>query len=125
MSRVISLLTVFLFGIISSELEAQTIVSDKLTMEIAEKKGIENNPELQYLLKSIDANKAVQLQSGLISNPEFGLDVENIFGSGDLSGFSGSEITASLSQNFQLAGKVRKREKVAEIFSKKQINDLQ
>ena len=115
MRRVISLLTVFLFGIITSEMESQTMVSNVLTIEIAEKKGIENSPELQYLLKNIDANKAVQLQSGLISNPEFGLDVENIFGSGDLSGFSGSEITASLSQNFQLAGKIGKREKVAEI----------
>ncbi len=115
MCKIMSLLTVILFGIITSEIESQTIVGSELTMEIAEKKGIKNNPELQYLLKNIDANKALQLQSGLISNPEFGLDVENIFGSGDLSGFSGSEITASLSQNFQLAGKISKREKVAEM----------
>jgi len=115
MRREMSLLAVILLGIITSEIEAQSVVSNELTMEIAEKKGIENNPDLQYLLKNISANKAVQLQSGLISNPELELEAENIFGSGDLSGFSGSEITASLSQNIQLAGKISKREKVAEM----------
>lgn len=115
MCRVISLLAVVLFGIITSKIDAQSKVSNELTMVIAEKKGIENNPELKYLLKNIDASKAIKIQSGLISNPELGIEVENIFGSGDLSGFSGSEITASISQNIQLAGKISKREKVAEL----------
>jgi len=110
-----SLLAAILFVIILADLEAQSNVSNKLTMENAEKNGIENNPELQYLLKNIDANKAIKIQSGLISNPELGLEAENILGSGELSGFNGSEITATLSQNFQLAGKISKREKVAEI----------
>jgi len=66
MRREMSLLAVILLGIITSEIEAQSVVSNELTMEIAEKKGIENNPDLQYLLKNISANKAVQLQSGLI-----------------------------------------------------------
>ena len=84
MCRVMSLLALLLFGIVISEIEAQANVSNKLTMEHAEKNGIENNPELQYLLKNIDANKAVKIQSGLISNPELGLEAENILGSGEL-----------------------------------------
>ncbi len=115
MRRVMSLLALLLLGIIISEIEAQSNVNNELTMEIAEKIGIKNNPELQYLVQNIDVRKAVKLQSGLLSNPELGLEAENIFGTGDFSGFSGSEITASLSQNFQLAGKISKREMVAEI----------
>ena len=53
------------------------------------------------------------------------MGLKNIFGSGELSGFSGSEITASLSQNIQLAGKISKREKVAEIDKDERIRQLE
>ena len=108
-------LALVLFGLFTSGIVAQTKDSNYLTMETAVNKAIENNPELKTLLKNIDASKAVKLQSGLMPNPELELEVENIFGSKDFSGFSGSEITASLSQNILLAGKISKLENVAEM----------
>lgn len=104
------LITIFVLDI-----SAQAKVIEQLTIKTAVNKAIENNPELQALMKNIDASKAVKLQSGLMPNPELGLEVENIFGGKDFSGFSGSEITASLSQNILLAGKISKLENVAKI----------
>ena len=115
MHRVMCILALVLFGLFTSGMVAQTKDSNYLTMETAVNKAIENNPELKTLLKNIDASKAVKLQSGLMPNPELELEVENIFGSKDFSGFSGSEITASLSQNILLAGKISKLENVAEM----------
>ncbi|NOG97727.1 MAG: TolC family protein [Ignavibacteriae bacterium] len=76
--------------------------------------AIKNNPELQMLRMEVSAREAAKLQSGLSPNPEFEIEAENILGSDDLRGFSGSEITAKMSQNFLLAGKLSKSEKVAE-----------
>lgn len=115
MHKILCVIALVLFGLITSKIEAQIKVNEQLTIENAVNKAIENNPELKRLVKSIEANKAIKLQSGLISNPEFGLEVENIFGNKDFNGFSGSEITASLSQNILLAGKISKLENVAEM----------
>ncbi len=115
MQKIISVLAVVLLGFLTSEIKAQTKVGEQLTMETAVNKAIENNPELQTLLKNIDANKAIKLQSEIMPNPEFGLEAENIFGSNNFSGFKSSEVTASLSQDILLAGKIRKRTQVAEM----------
>jgi len=115
MHRVMCIFALVLVGLFISEMRAQTKVNEQLTMETAVNKAIENNPELKTLLKKIDASKAVKLQSGLMPNPELGLEAENILGTKDFSGFSGSELTASLSQDILLAGKISKREKVAEM----------
>jgi len=109
------ILTVILFGLFAKEIIAQNKDGEQLTMEAAVSRAIENNPKLKTLLKSIDARKAIKLQSGLMPNPELGVEAENIFGSNDFSGFKGGEMTASLSQEILLAGKISKREKVAEM----------
>ncbi len=114
MHRVMCILAITIFGLFTSGVKAQTKSDTFLTIEMAVNKTIENNPELKVLLKNIAANKAIKLQSGLIPNPEFGLEAENILGGNDFSGFSGSEITASISQNILLAGKISKLEKVAD-----------
>ena len=85
--------------------------NNELTIENAVKKGIENNYELQILLKAIDASESLKIQNSLYPNPEFAIEAENILGSNDFSGFRGSEITASLSQNILLAGKISKLKK--------------
>lgn len=53
------------------------------------------------------------LQAALRPNPELALEVENFAGSGDLSGFSGSEFTLSVAQLFELGGKRSNRREVA------------
>ncbi len=114
MHRVMCILVIAIFSLFTSGLNGQSKRDTILTIEMAVNKTIEHNPELKVLKKNIAANKAVKLQSGLMPNPEFGLEAENIFGNNDFSGFRGSEITASISQNILLAGKISKLEKIAD-----------
>ncbi len=101
-----------LFSLLSLSTNGQT--NGELTIEKAVSLAVKNNPELQTLRYEMDALEAAKLQSGLMPNPEFEVEAENILGSKDFNGFDNSEITAVLSQDILLAGKISKRVKVAE-----------
>ena len=101
-----------LFSLLSLSINGQT--NGELTIEKAVSLAVKNNPELQTLRYEMDALEAAKLQSGLMPNPEFAVEAENILGSKDFNGFDNSEITAVLSQDILLAGKISKRVKVAE-----------
>lgn len=87
----------------------------KLSLNEAVEMSVKNNAELKVYRSEIKALGAVVLQSGLNPNPELEVEAENILGNEDFSGFKGSEITAKISQNILLAGKISKREKIAEL----------
>ncbi len=114
MHKLMCILTVVLLSVLAFHVKAQSVSGDSLTINAAVNTAIENNPELQVLLKKIEASKAIKIQSGLMPNPEFGLEAENILGNNDFEGFRGSEITATVSQNILLAGKINKLEKIAD-----------
>ncbi len=111
MHRVMCIVFV-LFSLLSLSTNGQT--NGELTIKKAVSLAVQNNPELKTLRYEIDALEAVKLQSGLLPNPEFEIEAENILGSKDFNGFDNSEITAVLSQDILLAGKISKRVKVAE-----------
>lgn len=111
MHRVMCIVFV-LFSLLSLSTNGQT--SGKLTIEKAVSLAVQNNPELKTLRYEMDALGAAKIQSGLMPNPEFEVEAENILGSKDFNGFDNSEITAVLSQDILLAGKISKRVKVAE-----------
>lgn len=115
MHKVMCILTIISLLFLSSALSAQRMDNNELTIENAVNKGIKNSYELQILLKAIDASEALKMQNSLYPNPEFAIVAENILGSNGFSGLRGSEITASLSQNILLAGKLSKLEKVSEV----------
>ncbi|MCF7958820.1 MAG: TolC family protein [Phycisphaerae bacterium] len=77
-----------------------------------------HNPELKAFSYSIRAAEARHLQAGLRPNPELGIDVEDVGGSGDRSGFDAAETTIQISQLFDLSGKVEKLHKVASFDTK-------
>ena len=72
-----------------------------------------HNPELRIFSLETRAAQARQLQAGLWPNPEIGVEVENVGGTGEISGFDGAETTIQLSQLIELGGKSQKRKKVA------------
>jgi len=114
MHRFMCLFTAFLLSFSIPNLQAQIVKENTLTLEKAVNIAINNNPILLIFQKNIEVSKAKRIQSGLMPNPEFGFEAENILGSKSFSGFKGSEITASVSQNILLAGKISKLEKVAD-----------
>src|SRR5690606_38066321 len=111
MHKAVCIISAVLFGLFKITVYGQT--SGELTIEKAVSLAVQNNPELKTLRYEIDALKAAKLQSGLMPNPEFEVEAENILGSKDFNGFNNSEITAVLSQDILLAGKISKRVKVA------------
>jgi len=112
MHKTVFIISAVVFGLFTITIYGQT--SGELTIEKAVSLAIQNNPELKTLRYEIDALEAVKLQSGLMPNPEFEVEAENILGSKDFNGFDNSEITAVISQDILLAGKIDKRVKVAE-----------
>lgn len=74
-----------------------------------------HNPELRAFSWEVRASQARTLQAGLRPNPELGLDVEAVGGTGERSGFDGSETTLQLSQLVELGDKRGKRTKVASV----------
>ena len=64
-----------------------------------------HNPRLASVAWEIRVREAGALQAGRRPNPEVSLEVENFAGSGDASGFGGSETTISLSQLLERGGK--------------------
>jgi len=77
-----------------------------------------NNPALRAFSLEVRAAEARALQAGLLPNPEFGLEVEDVAGSGDRAGFKGSETTLQIGQLIELGGKPWKRRNVAQFEAK-------
>jgi len=73
------------------------------------------NPELAAFSWEIRVREARTLQAGLRPNPEIGLEVENVAGSGAFNGTRGAETTLALGQLIELGGKRMKRRRVAEL----------
>jgi len=100
---------------IDQEYEKETISSkqDTLTMSDAIQLALLKSPELHSYSIEIRAREARTLQESFAPNPEIAFEVENFAGSGELSGLSGSEITLSVGQLIELAGKRDKRTRAA------------
>ncbi|MHC4097576.1 MAG: TolC family protein [Planctomycetota bacterium] len=72
-----------------------------------------HNPELKVFSLETRASQARELQAGLWPNPKIEVEVENVGGTGELSGFDSAETTIFLSQLIELGDKRTKRTKLA------------
>ena len=84
-----------------------------LTLRDALALALTENPELAPFAWQARANEARILQAGLRLNPELGLQVEDVLGTGDFSGGQEAQITLQLSQVIELGGKRAARTEVA------------
>ena len=84
-----------------------------LTLRRALSLTLMKNPVLKAYSLETRAADARALQAGLRPNPELGIEVENVGGSGALSGFDSAETTIAISQLIELGNKAEKRRKVA------------
>ena len=74
-----------------------------------------NNPKLKAFSWDFRASEARQLQASLWPNPELEVEVEEVGGSDERSGFDGAETTIQLSQLIEMGGKRSKRTKLASL----------
>jgi outer membrane protein, heavy metal efflux system len=84
-----------------------------LTLREALALALTENPELASFAWQARANEARILQAGLRLNPELGLQVEDVLGTGDFSGGKEAQITLQLSQVIELGGKRAARTELA------------
>ena len=75
---------------------------------------LEKSPALSQYPYRVRAAEAMALQAGLIPNPELSLELENVAGSGELSGADAMEATLALSQVIEMGGKREQRRQVGE-----------
>jgi cobalt-zinc-cadmium efflux system outer membrane protein len=86
-----------------------------ITLRDALALALMHNPELKAFSWDVRVSEARKLQAGLWPNPELDVEMENVGGSGELSGFDGAQTTIQLSQLIELGGKIDKRVKVASL----------
>jgi len=86
-----------------------------ITLRKALALALMHNPELKAFSWDIRISEARQLQAGLWTNPELEVEVEEVGGPGDRSGFDAAETTIVLSQLIEMGNKVKKRVKVASL----------
>jgi len=106
--------------------------TDVITLPQALALALLQNPELSAFAWEVRAAEARTLQAGLRPNPELGLDVENLAGTGAFRGGRSAETTLRLSQVIELGGKRSRRLRVAALehdlaawdYEKKRINVL-
>ncbi|MCA1796349.1 MAG: TolC family protein [Geobacteraceae bacterium] len=98
---------------ISRANETEIAFVEELSVGGALARTLKYSPSLAAYDWRIRAREAAALQAGLFPNPELSMEVENVFGSGELSGTDAAETTALLSQMIELGGKRVKRREVA------------
>lgn len=85
-----------------------------LTLEQALEEAAARSPAIIAARARAEAAEARVRQAGFRVNPELSVEVENFAGSGELSGFRGTETTVALSQQLDLAGRRPARVAVAQ-----------
>lgn len=89
--------------------------SGVVTLRDALALAVSRNPELAIYPYELRAADARALQAGLWPNPELEIEIEEVGGTGDRSGFDGAETTVRIDQPIELGGKRAKRVRVAQL----------
>jgi len=87
--------------------------AEALTLQSALALALEENPLLQTFSWQERANEARGLQAGLFPNPQLGLEVEDVLGTGTFQGGQEAQTTLQLSQVIELGGKRKARREAA------------
>lgn len=86
----------------------------EITLDQATPRGLQLNPARAGGSHAVSIAEARVTQAGLLPNPEFELETENVGGSGAFNGFNAAESTVVISQPIPLGGKRVRRRAVAE-----------
>lgn len=84
-----------------------------LSLNNAIKRGLEYSPLLQALTKDIAIAHSQLKQAGLQTNPEIGMQIENIAGSNNYGGVEAVQTTYDIAQEYQLKDKINARRNIA------------
>lgn len=93
-----------------------TNVNAKEPLELAQAltKALAEHPQLQTYPYTLRAIEGEQLQASFTPNPELGVQLENVLGTGELNGISAGQVTVTLGQLIELGGKQNQRVAVSQ-----------
>lgn len=83
--------------------------ASQIDLQDALQKTLKQSPALQTLPYQLRLTEAERLQAGFRPNPEMGVSLENVAGTGSSQGFDNAELTLSLSQLIEMGDKRAKR----------------
>ncbi len=86
-----------------------------ITLRQALALALMHNPELKAFSWDVRVSEARRLQASLWPNPELEVEVEEVGGSGERSGFDGAETTIQLRQLIEMGDKSGKRTRLASL----------
>ncbi len=104
------------FAVPEGSIEITKDPGEPITLQKALSLALTKNPALDVFSLEQRVREARALQSGLLPNPELEIMVEDIAGSGNFNGFSGSQTTIQLSQLVELGGKRSARLRANDLF---------
>lgn len=84
-----------------------------LTLDDAIATALAQSPNLKAYDSAVRAAQGVTAQAGLWSNPELGIEAENIAGRTPYKGINSAEMTYGISQELQVGGKLSAQKKIA------------
>lgn len=93
----------------TNETPESALLTGAITLRDALAYALTHNPDLTAFSFEVRAAEARALQAGLPPNPEIEVEVEEVGGTGERSGFDSAETTIQLSQLIELGGKRDKR----------------
>lgn len=85
-----------------------------MSLDTAIRRAVIAAPSLRSRTEEITGSIAAIRQAGVKPNPEIDLDLEDILGSGDFSGFESSQTTLGIGKRFERGGKRQARVSLAE-----------
>lgn len=107
-----ALLSALVLGISPAQAQPTTNLPT-LSLNDAIDRALTVSPRLAASRASIAAAAGTRVQSGLLPNPEIGLNAENVAGTGAYSAFDNAELTVGASQLIELGGKRDARQAAA------------
>jgi cobalt-zinc-cadmium efflux system outer membrane protein len=113
-------LTLAFAGLISAV--SLSAFAAETTLEAAVRRTLESNPALQAEGAAVDALRSQAQLDGLPPALTFGADLENVAGTGSLSGVHGAEATLRLGRVIELGGKRAARQAVGRADVERQQN---
>ena len=83
-----------------------------LTLDRAIATALSQNAQMRIATEAVGESAAQARQASFLPNPELGVEVENVFGSGPYSGMDETDLTLGLSQRIETGGKRESRKRL-------------
>jgi cobalt-zinc-cadmium efflux system outer membrane protein len=99
-----------------------TTTPESISLEWALQQALINNNRLQLFSYDQRINEALAIQANLAPNPELGVEIENVFGTGKVSGVNRAQTTVALSQVIEMGDKRQRRVDLVSAKKRQQIS---